>query len=106
MLPIDFLVLALAAVSLFYLPFLGAQLLSWLVIDRRRENPNATAVLHVPVVSEARTVRTLSVPPESAICSRSAAPVPDVYGLIEYLSEQRAGDAEALLTGLLQSGSR
>jgi hypothetical protein len=102
MLPIDFLVLALAAVSLFYLPFLGAQFLSWLVIDRRRGNPNASATA-VLVVSEARTEQMLSVQPESAICPRSAAPVPDVYGLIEYLSEQRATEAEALLTGLLQS---
>jgi hypothetical protein len=114
MMPIDFAVVALAVVSIFYLPFAGARLLTWLVFDRREPSVGLAdldlALAHGPV-SQPHWI-TVGGPPVPSPSSSEVLDVGvldlevlDVRGLLQYLLDERAGEAEALLSEILLQGS-
>lgn len=104
MMPIDFLVMALAAASLLYLPFAAARVVTGLLFEKRRKPiTSSTIALLDPT---ATTPDSAGVPLGALSTSeRPGSEVPDVRGLIDYLSEQRGGEAQALLTRLLTEDS-
>lgn len=122
--PIDFAVLTLAALCVFYLPFLTGQLVVKLLFSRRRPAPSSTptptptdvvldltdrahvdrapspvATAPVPVVTDSGKELAC----ESAALAGSH--VPDVDGLIRYLTDEPGGDAEAFLASFLDEAT-
>lgn len=100
--PIDVLVVVSAALSVFYLPFLSARLVMWLLFGRRPQTRGVPrVVLDLTTPSRPRPVPEPIVSSEVLMLPGAAPEVLDLNELFHYLSDQRASDAEALLTQFL-----
>ncbi len=112
--PIDIFVLLLAVLCVFYVPFLAAQLVMKLLSGPRRQVPGRSAGM-VDLTDSLRPARSseplapvamldltdANSDAPSAIDGFHGSPVPDVEGLMRYLTDERASDADALLVTLL-----
>ena len=119
--PIDFAVLTLAVLCVFYLPFLTGQLVVRLLFTRRRTGKTSAAAPVTGVVLDLTTRAELDralysiaaapvlvlTDPENEPARASAMPidsqVPDIDGLIRYLADERGGAAEAFLASFLET---
>lgn len=119
--PIDYAVLTLAALCVVYLPFLTGQLVVKLLFTRRRPGPISPPAPVTGVVVDLTTraeldralypvvtapVLVLTDPENEPACA-SVVPadshVPDIDGLIRYLTDERGGAAEAFLASFLET---
>ncbi len=99
--PIDVVVLVSAALSVFYLPFLSGRLVVWLLFGRRRRALDPSQrVLDLTVVGAEGSPESLA-SCEVLVLPDARSEVLDFNGLLHYLTDQRASEADVLLSQFL-----